>query len=467
MLEKIKNTIIKNRLLSIGDRVIVGFSGGIDSLTLLHLLCNLTEYRLDIWAVYINHSLRPLENIQEEQLLENIGKEWGIKTHKVTIDIPGKLKAKPDSLELVAREERYRIFREFREQIGADKVALGHHLDDQVETILYRIIRGTGIDGLAGIPVTRDGFYIRPLLEVTRKEIQEYAVSHKLSWLEDSSNHKLVYQRNKIRLQLLPLLEESYNPRIKESIIRLSKLANAQRDYMTETVNQLLPELLIDTKDARFGLNLEGFLKQPLYLQYYILKQLVLKIKLNYHLETATIDHLLQKINEEQFHFKTMHIFRGIRVYAQGKNLFFAESRDRTAHVCAPVPESFSLSSPGHNVIPDLDLQIDIEAASPPEDWHHVQNDQVYVAVPKLTLPLKIRFWRPGDVFWPLGSPGSQKLHDFFINIKLPRSQRKRIPLLVTSDDQIVWVVGYRLSEIFKVDSGSESVWRFRVAVSE
>ena len=120
MLEKIKNTIIKNKLLSVGDRVIVGFSGGIDSLTLLHLLCSLTEYQLDIWALYINHSLRPLENIQEEHLLENIGKEWGVKTHEVTIDIPGKLKAKPDSMELLAREERYRIFREFREKIGAD-----------------------------------------------------------------------------------------------------------------------------------------------------------------------------------------------------------------------------------------------------------------------------------------------------------------------------------------------------------
>ena len=111
-------------------------------------------------------------------------------------------------------------------------------------------------------------------------------------------------------------------------------------------------------------------------------------------------------------------------------------------------------------------MQIHIEAASPPEDWHHVQNDQVFVAVDKLNLPLKIRFWKPGDVFWPLGSPGSQKLHDFFINIKLPRSERKRVPLLVTSDDRIVWVVGYRLSERFKVEHRSDPVWRFKAVVS-
>jgi tRNA(Ile)-lysidine synthase len=467
MLEKVKDTINKNQLLSVGDRVIVGFSGGIDSLTLLHFLCNLTEYKLDIWAVYINHSLRPLENVQEEKLLEKVGKEWGIHTHKATVDIPAKLKAKPDSLELVAREERYRIFREFRGQIDAGKVALAHHLDDQVETILYRIIRGTGIDGLSGIPVTRDGFYIRPFLEVTRKEIQEYALSHKLAWLEDSSNREMIYQRNKIRLQLLPLLEGSYNPRIKESLIRLSKLASAQRDYMTEVVNRLLPDLLVSEGDSKFGLKLDEFLKQSFYVQYYILKQLVSKMKANYHLETATLDHLLQKINEEQYHFKTMHIFKGIRVYAQGKNLLFAESQDKTTAMQLRISQSFSLTSPGHNIIQDLKLRIHIENAYPPEDWHRVPNDQVYVAANKLPLPLKIRFWRPGDVFWPLGSPGSQKLHDFFINIKLPRSLRMSVPLLVTSDDQIVWVVGYRLSERFKVDNGNDHVWRLSMAICE
>ncbi len=464
MLEKIKDTIRKNELLSMGDRVVVGFSGGIDSLTLLHLLCNLTEYKLDIWALYINHSLRPLENIQEEHLLEKVGKEWGVKTHKVKIDIPGKLKARPDSLELLAREERYRIFREFKEQVGADKVALGHHLDDQVETILYRIIRGTGIDGLAGIPITRDGYYIRPLLEVTRKEIQEYAVYHKLFWIEDSTNHEPVYERNKIRLQLLPLLEESYNSRIKESIIRLSRLARAQRDFMTEMVNRLLPELFIASEDAKFGLKLEDFLKQPFYLQYYILKQMLLHIRINYHLENAALEHLLQKINEEKYDFKTMHIFKGIKVYVQGKNLLFAEFQESLTG--AQLFQPFSLITPGHNIIPALKLQIHIEAASPPEDWHHVQNDQIFVAADKLNLPLKIRFWKPGDVFWPLGSPGSQKLHDFFINIKLPRSQRKRVPLLVTSDDRIVWVVGYRLSERFKVEQRSDPVWRFKAVVS-
>jgi tRNA(Ile)-lysidine synthase len=464
MFDKVKSTIAKYELLSVGERVIVGFSGGIDSLVLLHLLNNLTEYKLDIWAVYINHSLRPLENPNEERLLEKLGEQWGIKTHKVTIDIPGCLKAKPDSLQLLAREERYRIFKEFREQIKADKVALAHHQDDQVETVLYRIIRGTGLDGLAGIPVIRDGLFIRPLLEVTRKEITEYATQHKLSWLEDSSNHKLIYQRNKIRLQLLPYIEESYNPRFKESIIRLAKLAEEQRDFMADLVAQQMPSLLGSTEDGRIGLKLDGFLKQPPYLQFCILKQILLKVKPEYHLETVALDRLMQKINQEKYKFKTMHIFKRVVVYREGEFIFFALPRQAVFK-----KQSYSLTVPGKNVITGLNLQINFERVLPPIDWRLVASHEVYVAVTKLRLPLKIRFWQPGDAFWPLGGPGTQKLQDFFINNKVPRSLRAEIPLLVTADDRIIWVVGYRLSEEFKVDDkwdyGDDSIWRITVAL--
>jgi tRNA(Ile)-lysidine synthase len=461
MLEKVKKTIEKFKLLSVGERVIVGFSGGIDSLTLLHILCSLTEYKLDIWAVYINHSLRPLENPNEERLLTEIGKQWGIKTQKFTIDIPGRLKEKPDSLQLVAREERYKIFNDFRNEINADKVVLAHHLDDQVETVLYRIIRGTGLDGLAGMPVIRDKFFIRPLLEVTRKEITEYAVLHKLSWLEDSSNRKLIYQRNKIRLELLPLLEESYNPRIKDSLLRLAKLAKDQRDFMADLVSERLPELLV-MEDDRTGLKLNGFLKQPPYLQYNILKYLLLKVKPDYHLETLAIDRLLQKINQENYQFKTMHIFKKITVYREGELLFFGPQKSGVFSG----RESYIITAPGINVIAALNLQLELKPVLPPLDWSGVSEREIYVEPAKLNLPLRIRFWQPGDIFRPLGGPGIQKLHDFFINKKLPRAIRNKIPLLVTADNRIIWVVGYRLSDEFKVDQREGEVWRIAVMSS-
>ena len=141
MLEKVKRTIDKFQLLSSHERVIVGFSGGIDSLCLLHVLHCLTEYQLELWAVYVNYALRPAENLRETELLKEVGARWGIRTREFEVNLPEQLKQKPQSLQLLAREERYRIFKSFREEIKADKVALAHHLDDQVETILYRIIR--------------------------------------------------------------------------------------------------------------------------------------------------------------------------------------------------------------------------------------------------------------------------------------------------------------------------------------
>jgi tRNA(Ile)-lysidine synthase len=458
MLAKVKNTIEKYQLLSKGDRVIVGFSAGIDSLSLLHLLHSLTEYQLDIWAVYINHSLRPLENLNEERLLEELGRDWGIKTQKFTVDIPSRLKEKPDSLQLLARKERYKIFNDFRNEIKADKVALAHQLDDQVETILYRIIRGTGLDGLAGIPVTRDGFFIRPLLEVTRKEIIEYATLHNLTWLEDSSNHKLIYQRNKIRLQLLPLLEEEYNPRVKDGLVRLAKLAREQRDFMGDLVAERLPELLVIEQD-RTGLKLSGFLKQPPYLQYHILKYFLLKVKPDYHLETIALEKLLQKINQENYLFKAMHIYQQIIVYREGELLFFGAKRSRLEGG----RETYDLTAPGENILTALNLKLVLQSVTPPTDWNGITDHEVYVEPAKISLPLKIRFWRPGDVFRPLGSPGIQKLHDFFINNKLPRAMRTEIPLLVTADDRIVWVIGYRLSDEFKIDHEAAAVWRITV----
>jgi tRNA(Ile)-lysidine synthetase, N-terminal domain/tRNA(Ile)-lysidine synthetase, C-terminal domain len=346
-------------------------------------------------------------------------------------------------------------------------VALAHHQDDQVETVLYRIIRGTGLDGLSGIPVIRDGFYIRPLLEVSRKEIAEYADFHKLKWLEDSSNHKLVYTRNKIRLQLLPLLEQSYNPRVKDSILRLAKLAQEQRDFLADVVIRKLAEISVREEDGtglkRMGIKLDIFLEQPPYLQYCLLKRLLLTMNPDCHLETAALDRLLLKINEEKYAFKMVHIFKRIAVCREADLLFFTPPGECLFHK----KETYTLTAPGENIIAALNLQIKIEPAISPADWSAVADNEAYIMPAKLSLPLKLRFWEPGDVFKPLGGPGFQKLHDFFINKKISRAVRTDVPLLVTADNRIVWVIGYRLSDEFKVGAEETAIWRITAQFSK
>ena len=454
MLQKVKDTIKRHQMLAKGERVIVGFSGGIDSVCLLHVLNQLKEYELDLWALYINHSLRPSENIEEIKLLHQVGDAWGVKVKTFTLDIPERLREKPQSLQLLAREERYKLFKSFQKQIHASKIALGHQQDDQVETILYRVIRGTGIDGLAGIPIVRDNLFIRPLLEVSRTEIREYALKHQLKWLEDSSNRKPVYVRNKLRLQLIPGLKESYNPNLNSALIRLGSLAREQQELMEVLLKEKGDQITL-AQEGRFGIKIRGFLGLPDYFQYYLLKRVLHQAQPGRQFESVVIMRLREKIQTEKLNFKPLQLSKNLIAHIQ-KGIIFFEGVKRPIKTDFKV---FRLNAPGVTLIPELELEVEVEKVRLNTDWKEISPQEAYVDGDRPKLPFYIRFWRPGDVFYPLGAPGNQKLHDFFINQKVPREERVRTPLLVAADDQIIWVSGYRPSELYKVDDTTSEVW--------
>ncbi|MCL6590336.1 MAG: tRNA lysidine(34) synthetase TilS [Firmicutes bacterium] len=455
MLEKVRATIEKHQLLTGGERIIVGFSGGVDSVCLLHLLWGMTDYRLELWAVYINYGLRPAENLEEVKLLKRLGGEWGIKTKIHRVNLPERLKQKPQSLQLLAREERFRFFKAFQAEIQAAKIALAHHQDDQVETVLYRIIRGTGIDGLAGIPVEREGIFIRPLLEVSRAEILKYAQEHNLAWVEDSSNQKLIYRRNQIRHQLIPAIESSYNRQFKEALLRLAKLAREQRSLMEELVALRRQEIYIPARNGKIGFKAQPYLETHSYLQYYLLKEILSQIAPDGQFETKRILKLRDQILDGVLQFKKVQIAKKIDVYQEHGVIFF----ERRPEPVKMNPVSYPVNFPGITDLPEIKVKLIIEPASAPTNWVHIKKNEIYVSPFQLQNPLKVRFWRPGDTFRPLGTRGSQKLHDFFINQKIPRFERNKVPLLVTEDDRIIWIIGFRLSDDFRVEAGNSKVW--------
>jgi tRNA(Ile)-lysidine synthase len=459
LLEKVKNTIETYQLIQPKSRVIVGFSGGVDSVCLLHLLKQLTGYELEIWALYVNHGLRPLENEAEIVLLNRVSAQWGVQIRQVAIDIPEKLRQKPQSLQLLARAERYRVFKKFQAEIGADRIALAHHQDDQAETILYRVIRGTGLDGLAGIPVIRDGLFIRPLLEVTRAEILKYAEMHRLEWVEDSSNAKPVYWRNRIRRQLLPEIERSYNPQVKKALVRLGGLAREQHDFMDKIIREHCRDVIV-SQGQRVGFKLEPFVGFHPYLQFYLLKTVLSQVREGYQLESLPLQRLRTKIQQERNNFKPVHIYKGIEVLLDNGVIWFG--KPETPAVARS--ECFSLNVPGITVILQLKLRFEVEEAVIPDYWAAIGNTEVYIDCAKTALPLAIRFRQPGDSFRPLGLKGRQKLHDFYINAKVPRRRRDRIPLVVDAENRILWVVGYRSSDEVKVGPDTRKVWRISVS---
>jgi tRNA(Ile)-lysidine synthase len=457
LLEKVRETIVTHGLLTPLARVVVGFSGGVDSVCLLHLLKNLPDYDLELWALYINHELRPAENQREIELLEQVGREWGVGTRQIKIDIPGKLAKKPQSLQLLARVERYRAFEAFCREIGATRIALAHHRDDQAETVFYRIIRGTGLDGLAGMPVIRDNLYIRPLLAVTREEILQYAQRHRLTWVEDSSNRKLIYTRNRIRRQLLPEIEADYNPRFKDGLLRLAGLAREQHEYMASVLENLSRELVCPTPD-RVGLRLTPFLEQHPFVQYCLLKKVLAQIQPHYQIESRLLQKLRAKLNREQGHFQRMQLTKGIMVAVTEGMVTFEPPHP----VNVPAQRSFAVAVPGVTVISDCQLQLTVGPVMTPPQWRAVDNMEIYLDAATVALPLRVRFRRPGDAFRPLGICGTQKLHDFLIDHKVPRGRRDAVPLLVDAADRIIWVIGYRVSDLCKVTAATSKIWRIK-----
>lgn len=457
--EKVREIIAGHGLLTPQMRVVVGFSAGVDSVCLLHLLRNLTDYDLELWALYVNHELRPVENVSEIELLQQVGAKWGIRTHEIKIDIPGKLAQKPQSLQLLARFERYRAFETFSREIGAARFALAHHRDDQAETVFYRIIRGTGLDGLAGMPVMRDGLYIRPLLGVTRKEILQYAAEHHLTWVEDSSNHKLIYTRNRLRHQLLPEIEANYNPRFKNSLLRLADLAREQHEFM-ECILANLKEELISSGSGGLGIRLAVFLEQHPFVQYYLLKKMLAGLQPYYQVESRQLQQLRDQLNREREQFKQVQLAREVTVVLKAGMVFMT----MPAAVTAGPKSDITVTSPGETRMSDWRLQLMVRPAEKLPEWRQVGKWEIYIDAATVTLPLKVRSWRTGDAFQPLGVSGTQKLHDFFINQKIPRNERADVPLLVDGDDRIVWVIGYRLSGVFRVTAKTGRIWQISVA---
>jgi len=455
VITKVKKTIAQYGLFEPDEVVVVGFSGGMDSVCLLHILHCLTEYRLKLVALYVNHSLRPEENQAEIDLLEEYGRRFGILTKQVVIDIPGRLRSKPQSLQLLARNERYRVFEEVRREFSASKVALAHHRDDQAETILYRLIRGTGLDGLAGIPVERDGVYVRPLLGVTRAEIREYIAVNGLRWVEDSSNQKASYQRNRLRLQLIPQIERDYNPQFKEALNRLGDLAREHNRFMKGLLKQLCSEVRIG-ESGRIGLKLDLFLKLDPYLQYHLLRDTLTELGVEYRMELRALQKLRSRIIAENYGFKKTHIYRKTLVYLEHGVLYFQRPEPEEDRGMEPV----AVNAPGITRLASVATDLVIEDAVAPEKWSAVSAHEIYVDRDELSLPLQVRFWQPGDVFRPLGMEGSQKLHDFFINGKIPRRLRRKIPLLITADGRIIWVIGYRMADDVKVTGKTRRIWR-------
>ena len=233
--EKTLSTIKKYNLIEKGDKIVLGLSGGPDSVCLLHILNRLREVLdIEVYAAHLNHQIRGLEAQQDALYVSQLCESLGVTFFVKSINVPQYCKDNKLSLEEGARKLRYEMFFEIKESLNANKIAIAHNMNDQAETVLMRMMRGTGLQGLKGIDYIRDGVIIRPILDIERSEIEAYCEEHKLNPRIDSTNLESIYTRNKIRLELIPYMKENFNSNVTESIVRMSNSLKCDNELIEE-----------------------------------------------------------------------------------------------------------------------------------------------------------------------------------------------------------------------------------------
>ncbi len=429
-----------------GDKVIVCVSGGPDSLALLYALFNL-QHELDcvLHVAHLDHKLRGSESAEDARFVQAHAHKLGLENTIEAINVLDAIQQDKLSLEAGARKIRYDFYERTAVAVGAHKIALGHNADDQAETVVMRLLRGSGAHGLSGIPKIRSGRYIRPLLSCSRAEIEEFLSDLQLSPRHDASNKQPIYLRNKIRLELIPLLAAEYNPTIKDVLCRTAEILHAESEFLDQIAKENLSSCLIHCQPGYIKIGLENILKQHIALQRRILR--------------LCIAHVVGNL----FNYSFEHIESIINLIVNSKpnislslpsNLNITKTYNTlTIHV-AKLDDSISvfeytLKIPGIIGLPLLKAAIATKLKDDSLIAPHDPFQEIFDFA-NITQPLKLRNRRCGDRFQPLGMQGTKKLKDFFIDMKIPLKQRDSIPLLVSSEE-ILWVVGYRMSEKCKI----------------
>lgn len=441
MEKAILSFIEKHQLLRKDSKVLVGVSGGPDSIALLHFLKELREnWRLELVALSVDHCLRGEDSIADLEYVQARCEEWGIDFHGISLDVPAYEKAYGLSTEVAARELRYQFFTERMKVLGADYLALGHHGDDQVETLLMKLVRSASSTAFSGIPVRRklaDGEIIRPFLAVTKKEIEAYCEKHALHPKIDATNFETVHTRNYYRKHVLPLLKEK-NSNIHITAQHLSETLQEDETYLQKEAGKILEKTTVfDEEKNSATLEINLFKKHDQSLQ-----RRAFHLILNYLYET--LPDQLSYTHEANF-FALLEHTEGNAQIDFPRGLKLNKVYDKlTFHFNAqhPQPVSFhkTLTMPDSIQLPDLSTVtaelIDNKPLENPSSF--------YIAKSEVALPLHIRTRKPGDRMSWKGLNGTKKIKDIFIDAKVPIEERKTWPLLVDNEGEVLWLIGLK-----------------------
>lgn len=458
LVTKVLRTIQTFHLLKKKETILLACSGGADSTCLLHVLCVLREdWKWDLQVAHFNHQLRP-EAQEDERFVRQLALDWQVPFYSGSQDVAAFARGKKVNLEEAGRDLRYAFLENVAASSGAVKIATAHTMDDQAETFLMRMMRGSGPTGLAGIPLFRGERLVRPLLQVTRSEVETYLESLSLDFRKDISNQDRRYLRNRIRLDLLPFLQKNFDPDITPHLGRLTELLQEEEAWLDVYVQEAAEEALLP-EGENWVLDMNILQRFPKALQRRLVRQFLVRLRDNLRGISFKDIETIRTLNEGcQFTLE-----RGLWLHRRRHKVKVLPS-DVTHK---PLTYTYGWRLGEELFISELDITL-YQKVFPRSHVKDLKQDNLNQAVldfKKLSFPLIVRSREPGDRYRVLGAPGRAKLKEILRAHGISPEERDRYPVVV-SGTAIVWVLGLPVSEDFKVSDATQQVLRIGVEKS-
>lgn len=436
MQSKFVDFIRDNNLVSASDKVLLGVSGGVDSMVMFNLF---RKAGFNVSAAHCNFSLREDESDGDEELVAYECEINSIKLHRIRFDTESYAKEHKLSIQVAARNLRYSWFNKLCDEFGYAKIAIAHNRDDVAETLIFNLTRGTGLKGLSGIKAV-NGNVIRPLLFASRDEVTRYAIQNSVSFRNDSSNASIKYARNRIRHKVIPELEQ-INPSAKKSIAETAKHVNEAWNLVDDYLINL-KDKLVKHDNNRTLFEIHG-LSNEKYNKLFLFEELS-----SFGFSYETLEQVVSSIHGQSgkvFYSSTHQILRDRDFFILTEKKDCVQSIVQISYDCTSIEFPIRLS---------IRLNDNSDSFKIPSD-----SNIAVIDADKLSFPLTLRPWQPGDRFMPFGMNKFKKVSDFLIDQKISLVEKDQIYVLL-SNNEIVWVVGKRVDDRFKITPETKSIWQ-------
>lgn len=449
MIDIVRINIIDNNLIKENDNIVVGVSGGADSMALLNVLMEIKkEINFNIFVAHVNHGVRGEDALADQLFVERKAREMNVPYYFKNVDMEKHAREKKITAEEAGRELRYGFFRDILKQQGGGKIAVAHNKNDQAETLLLRIMRGTGIDGLKGMEFIA-GDIIRPILNIAREDIENYINENSVETVLDKTNLMTIYNRNKVRLELIPYIIDNFNPNIINTLWRLSSIADVDSGFLNALAEEKYN--LIVKSETKHSIILDGtiFNREDRSIKIRVVRLMIYKLVESLQGISEQNVQSIVDLFERMETGKQLNLPAGIIGRVSYNDLIIHNS------IAEKQNDFYYKLTFGENIFPDLGISIRISV----QEKLIIPNDKNVKCFDSELIKgnLYIRNRKNGDKFNPFGMKGTKKVKDYFIDEKIPKDLRDEIPLLM-DDENIIWIIGFATSEAYRITENTKNI---------